>query len=317
MWRRARRLLGRTLRGTGGLGAVEVARKAAADARKAAAESQKTATESQKLLRDIRWELQEQRKYLEAFRHLAARDVLTEVAEFTSAHQLGFEETLDRIKSGRLSFARFGDGEFRSMLRSDFNLRFQPWSAGMSGDLRSVLTFEGQDADRLLLGFPYPYRNLHWSGVWLDIWHELKPLLRTDLTYGNSHVSRPIFFQQLGTRGVDLWREVWADEEICVVTGEGSRFSLTPALFDNIKSSRYIYSTPVNAYADLPRLMAELESADPDQLYLVSLGPAGTLVAAWLARRGRWAIDIGHISDSWANVFDSGKWPESLDVRKK
>lgn len=314
MWRRAKGLLRQEFTAHK---AAEGARKVAADAKKAAADSAKTAAESEKILRDIRWELQEQRKYLEAFRHLAARDVLTEVADFTGRHQLAFEQTLERLKTQRVSFARFGDGEFRTMLRSDYNLRFQPWSAGLAADLRQVLTTDGFDTDRLMLGFPYPYRNLHWSGVWLDIWHELKPLLRTDLTYGNSHVSRPIFFQQLGTRGVDLWREVWADEEICVVTGEGSRFSLTPALFDNIKSSRYIYSTPVNAYADLPRLMAELESADPDQLYLVSLGPAGTLVAAWLARRGRWAIDIGHISDSWANVFDSGKWPESLDVRKK
>jgi hypothetical protein len=116
---------------------------------------------------------------------------------------------------------------------------------------------------------------------------------------------------------VELWRDVWAGAEVCVVTGEGSRFELVPELFDNIKSSRYVYSTPVNAYADLPRLMEALESEDPDQLYLISLGPAGTLVAAWLARMGRWAIDIGHISDSWANVFNSGAWPESLDVRKK
>jgi hypothetical protein len=273
--------------------------------------------ETVKLLRDIRWELQEQRKYMEVFRHLAARDVLTEVGDFTDKHQLSFEETLDRITTDRVSFARFGDGEFRTMLRPDFNLRFQPWSPNLAKDLRSVLAFEDFDSRRLMLGFPYPYRNLHWSGVWLDIWHEVKPLLSPSLTYGNSHVSRPIFFQQTGDRGVELWRQVWADQDVCVVTGEGSRFELVPQLFDNVRSSSFEYSTPVNAYADLPRLMAALEAGDPDRLHLVSLGPAGTLVTAWLSRMGRWAIDIGHISDSWANVFASGQWPESLDVRRK
>jgi Glycosyltransferase GT-D fold len=274
------------------------------------------AAEAQKILRDIRWELQEQRKYLEMFRHFVAHDVLDEVDAFTAAHQLGFEQTLQRITAGRTSFARFGDGEFRTMLRPEFNLRFQPWSAGLAGDLRELLKFKDYDPERLLLGFPYPYRNLHWSGVWLDIWAELRPLL-PDMTYGNSHVSRPIFFQQIGPRGVGLWRDVWADRAICVVTGENSRFSLTPELFDNVAATRYVLSTPVDAYADLPRLMKVLEDEDPDQLFLLSLGPAGTLVTAWLARAGRWAIDVGHISDSWANVFASGKWPESLGVTRK
>ena len=274
------------------------------------------AAELHQILRDIRWELQEQRKYLEMFRHVVAHDVLEEVRTFTTMHQLGFEQTLERITTGRVSFARFGDGEFRTMLRPEFNLRFQPWSAALAADLREVLRFKDYDPERLLLGFPYPYRNLHWSGVWLDIWAELRPLL-PEMTYGNSHVSRPIFFEQLGRRGVELWRDVWADRPICVVTGESSRFTLTPELFDNVKSVRYVHSTPVDAYADLPRLMKMLEDEDPDQLFLLSLVPAGTLVTAWLARANRWAIDVGHISDSWANVFANGKWPETLAVTRR
>ncbi|NMO50354.1 DUF1792 domain-containing protein [Actinoplanes sp. TBRC 11911] len=280
-------------------------------------EERKLAADDRKILTDIRWELQEQRKYLEIFRHAVASDVLDQVGAFTLQRQYTFEKTVEQIVSRRLSFARFGDGELRTMLRSEFNLRFQPWSADLAADLREVLLFDGYDADRLLLGFPYPYRSLHWSGVWLDIWSEVRPLLRTDLMYGNSHLSRPIFFQQLGQRGVDMWRTVWQDREICIVTGENSRFTLVPQLFDNVKDSKVVHSTPVNAYADLPRLMKVLEDEDPEQLFLLSLGPSGTLVAAWLARMGRWAIDIGHISDSWANVFSGGKWPESLAVRRK
>lgn len=276
----------------------------------------KERAEDRKILTDIRWELQEQRKYLETFRHYIAHDVLAEVGAFTRERQYSFEQTIQQIATRRLSFARFGDGEFRTMLRSEFNLKFQPWSADLAADLRQVLTFEGYDPEKLMLGFPYPYRNLHWSGVWLDIWEELRPLLRTDLMWGNSHLSRPIFFQQLGQRGVEMWRNVWADREICVVTGENSRFSLTPELFDNVKATKFVYSTPVDAYSDLPRLMKVLEDENPEQLFLLSLGPAGTLVTAWLAKTGRWAIDIGHISDSWANVFAEGQWPESLGVRR-
>jgi hypothetical protein len=303
----------RVLRTPAARKAAEEQKRERADQRKAA---QKLAAEDRKILTDIRWELQEQRKYLEVFRHVVAHDVLTEVAAFTDERQYTFEQTIEQISTRKLSFARFGDGEFRTMLRPEFNLRFQPRSANLAADLRELLLFDGYDPDKLMLGFPYPYRNLHWSGVWLDIWSELKPLLRTDLKYGNSHSSRPIFFQQLGQRGVDMWRSVWAEREVCVVTGDHSRFSLTPELFDNVKASRFVHSTPVDAYADLPRLMKVLEDEDPGQLFLLSLGPAGTLVTAWLARMGRWAVDIGHVNDSWANVFASGKWPESLGIRR-
>jgi len=272
--------------------------------------------ETNKVLREIRTELREHRKYLEAFRHVVARDVLQEVDDFTAEHQLGFARTLERLVQDRVSFARFGDGELRIMLRPEFNLRFQRWSAGLATDLRAVLTYDGYDPDRLFLGFPYPYRSLYWSDLWLDIWPDLRPLLRTDITYGTTHVSRPICFERLGQDGVDLWRQVWRDRDVCIITGEGSRFDVVPELFDNVASSRFVYSTPVNAYGDLPRLMGELKDEDPASLFLVALGPAGTLVTAWLAQRGRWAIDIGHISASWSNVFAGGKWPERLELRR-
>jgi len=274
------------------------------------------ADELHQLLRDIRWELREQRKYLDTFRHLAMRETLAEVTAFSARQQLGFESTLERIAGEQLSFARFGDGELRSMLRPEFNLRFQPWSAGLARELRSVLSYDGYDPGRLLLGFPYPYRSVHWSTVWTDIWPELRPLLGTDRVYGSSHVSRPIFFHQVGEAGVALWRKVWDGRAVCVVTGRGSRFSLPPALFDGVRAIRSVRSEPVNAYADLPRLMTELEREDPEQLFLIALGPTGTVVAAKLSALGRWAVDVGHVSDSWANVFAGGPWPEEQDVRR-
>jgi hypothetical protein len=271
--------------------------------------------EMRKLLGDIRWELQQQRKFMEVFRIATAAPVLDEVAAFAAAHVMGLDETLRRVVDDKISLARFGDGELRMMLREDFSLRFQPQRPGLAADLTAVLRYDGFDPDRLLLGFPSVYRNLHYSEVWLDIWPVLKPLLRTDHRYGNTHVSRPLFFQKYGQDGVDLWRSVWADQHVCVVTGADSRFELVPELFDTAKSTRFAYSKPVDAYTDLPRLLPELEAESAD-LFVISLGPAGTLVAAEMSRRGRWAIDVGHISDSWANVFRGGPWPESLDVRK-
>jgi hypothetical protein len=279
--------------------------------------TQRTSEDTLKVLQDIRWELREQRKYLEVFRQVAAGEVLGDVQRFVAERELTFEQTMHRLIEERVSFARFGDGEFRLMLRPEFSLRFQTWSPGLAADLRSVLDHQGLDPDRLMLSFPYPHRDLYWSAVWTDIWPELKPLLGTSVMYGSTHVTRPLFFQHLGQRGVELWRKVWDGEQVCVVTGAGSRFSLIPELFDGIAGSRFVRSTPTNAYADLPRLMKALEGEDPDQLYLVALGPAGTLAAAWLSGMGRRAIDVGHISNSWSTVFAGAKMPEKLDVRTR
>jgi Glycosyltransferase GT-D fold len=287
---------------------------AAPDVKPAPAEGGPDA-ETRKLLGDIRWELQQQRKFMEVFRVATAAPVLDEVGAFAAEHVMGLDETLRRVIDDKVSLARFGDGELRMMLREDFSLRFQPQRPGLAADLAAVLRYDGFDPDRLLLGFPSVYRNLHYSEVWLDIWRALRPMLSTEHRYGNTHVSRPLFFQKYGQAGVDLWRTVWADQHVCVVTGAESRFELVPELFDTAKSIRFAYSKPVDAYTDLPRLMPELERDSAD-LFVISLGPAGTLVAAEMSRRGRWAIDVGHISDSWANVFQGAPWPESLDVRK-
>ncbi|GAB1643116.1 GT-D fold domain-containing glycosyltransferase [Krasilnikovia sp. MM14-A1259] len=257
---------------------------------------------TRKILTDIRWELREQRKYLEAFRHVVARDVFAELRAFTEAQQLGLAATLERVAADRISFARFGDAELKLMLRPDTETGGQPWSAGLAGDLRELLTMHGHDRERLLLGFPHPYRNLQWTGVWLDLWPELRPLLDPDLVFGTTHVTRPLMFQRLGEQGTRLWRDIWADRDVCVVTGEKSRFVWEAGLFDGVRSHHTVLSTSTDAYADLPRLMKELADQDPDRLYLVALGPAAPLVTAGLARTGRWAIDVGALPQNWAKA---------------
>jgi hypothetical protein len=191
-------------------------------------------------------------------------------------------------------------------------LKFQANSAELREGLRRTLTLTGQSD--LLLGFPHLYRDFHWSGVWLDIWLSLEPLLDRSYRYGNSHVSRPVFFQILGEEGVRLWRQVWQGCGLCVITGEGSRFEAIPELFDCAGGVRYVRSTPTNAFVDLERLVGAVGEPVDGELKLVSLGPAGTILTGILAERGHRVLDIGHISDSYRNVFLGGDWPEHLSV---
>lgn len=256
-----------------------------------------------------------QEAYLEDLLKVAARPTLQELEATLSRTQLDFEATLTKIRDEQLSFARFGDGEFKLMLRPACNLKFQRYSPALARDLKTIFEQHQRSESNVLLGFPTLYRDLHWSRVWLDIWPEVRGLISADATFGNSHVSRPIFFQTLNQRGVDLWTSLWADREIVIVTGRGSRMTLIPELFSSSRNIWSVDSEPINAYDNLTQILLDAESHfNKGRLFLVALGPAGTVLTHDLAERGEQALDVGHISDSYQNVFAGEAWPESKPV---
>lgn len=266
-----------------------------------------------KLLKDIRWEMQQIRKSDAITRSILAKPVLNELEEFSVERQMNFRDTLHAISEPHVSFARFGDGELKLMLREGYNLRFQKNSDSLRRDLHATLRSAGE-TPKLLIGFPHPYTDLHWTEVWIDLWEELNLLIPSAANFGNSHVSRPIVFQRLGWEAVDLWRSVWNRQKACVITGAGSRFKRRPELFDNVSAWREIDSLPINAHADLDRIMTEVNRDSDSSIFLIALGPAGTILAKHISETGRKAIDLGHLSDSFENVFENGLWPEAKDV---
>lgn len=241
---------------------------------------------------------------------------LDQIEDVLGSQQLSFTQTIEKIAVDQLSFARFGDGEFKSMLRPSYNLRFQPGSPELAHSLRSVFT-DPHEKSRCLVGFPTLYRDLHWSRVWIDIWPEVRSLIRPEQVFGNAHVSRPILFQTLGARGVELWRSVWQDRDVVLVTGKDSRMTLIPELFDNVAGLIRLDSASVDAFSDLERVLSEADvELGKGRLFLIALGPAGTILASKLANLGEQAVDIGHISDSYETSFQGAPWPESKPVTR-
>jgi hypothetical protein len=268
-----------------------------------------------KTLSKIYGSLEQIKKNSEVTRMAAANPYLVKVRDFNKSTQLSFSETVATLAREKISFARFGDGELKLMLRPTYKLAFQNNSEPLRTALASVVALGHISPKKLLLGFPQTYQDLHWSGVWVDIADETLELFEGITRTGNAHVTRPIFFEDLGDAGVDMWRNVWAGQKVRVITGKGSRFELTGALFDNVESVSYSYSTASHAFEDLERLKAELATTSED-LYLIALGPAGTVLTAELASAGKWAIDLGHISDSYENVFKGALRPELKPVSK-
>lgn len=243
-----------------------------------------------------------------------AEPVLNEIETFLKQKQLNFTSTLEMIRDNKMSFTRFGDGELKLMLRPTYNLRFQPYDPLLAEELKRVFAADTTNGN-LLVGFPTLYKDLHWSRVWMDLWKEVKKLVPEREIWGNSHVSRPICFQELGIQGVNLWREIWQDRDVVIVTGVNSRMELIPELFNNVRRIDHVGGEPINAFSHLTQLHQDLNPhLSHGKLFLIALGPTGTVLSAQLSELGEQAVDIGHISDSYQTVFEGEAWPESKPV---
>ncbi|MCK9795025.1 GT-D fold domain-containing glycosyltransferase [Isoptericola sp. 4D.3] len=302
---------------------VEIARRAKRSTEQLSKSMAATARTTQQQLDVVASTLRAQHQLLEQLRADAAKieaevrtirvagtaSTMRAVHDFAATRVLTYRETLESLARDELSFARFGDGELRLMVDPLYRLGFQGNSVALREALRSTL--QRQD-DSLLVGWPRAFWTPHNTTVWSIVWDDVQPLVPPTGRFGNSHVSRPDCFEELGEEAVELWRQVWQGRHVTIVTGEGSRFDLVPQLFDNLAGHDVVHSTPRNAFADLERLEREILDRRSSDLHLVSLGPAGTVLAARLAAAGVRAIDIGHISNSYLYVFEGETYPESL-----
>ena len=252
--------------------------------------------------------------------HVLANPIRKEIHSFLDNHQLGMIETVQRLKRERISFARYGDGEIRLMFHYYSQLRFQKSNAKMARELKDLFSLDTNvcPSHKVMIGLPDRMRgDTFWNFTWAEFWPDIKGMLQEGAVYGNAHVSRPEIFNMYKEEAVRAWRDVWAGEKICIITGEGSRFDLDDDLFDNVIEHSFVYSKPDNAYVDIDRTTSEVVSkTQKNVLCLVALGPTGTLLVNRLAQLGFWAIDIGHITASYRQVFKGGRRPESLPLRR-
>ena len=267
--------------------------------------------ELNKWLKDVHWEVKTQRVYLNQMRRY---DFYKDFNRYISSKQLSFIETLLFIREKKINYGRFGDGEFGIMLTNSFKLAFQPQSGRLIDKMTEVLK---KPIDNFLVGMPHLFDDDRYFGVYSNYLPKMIDKLENHTVFGNSHVSRPVFFELYQEDAVKAWRQLWEGLSVTFVTGEGSRFSYTPELFDNLKSYILYETRPVDAFSDYDKILADLKD-DKSDLILMSLGPTATILAYDLAKEGKWAFDIGHITNSFDNkIKGTGEWPEKLAVKSK
>lgn len=216
-------------------------------------------------------------------------------------HVASIVTTLEKIKKGRCSASRFGDGEM--LVLAGHPIRFQKADSRLSEKLIEVLTSQNEkhlvcisdtftklnrytrSATRFWRTHFYIYGNL-WDKY-------LKPQL-----YYNTFITRPYMdFKSKDECGLwfALLKKVWDGRDIVFVEGEKSRLGVGNDLFANARSIKRILCPATNAFDKYDEIVSEALKQDRNVLFLIALGPTATVLAYDLFKAGYQAIDAGHV----------------------
>lgn len=232
-------------------------------------------------------------------------DVFLDMNSFMQGRLLSMVDTMEKIKNENLSIARFGDGEINCMVTTA-GCGFQAHNWKLLRELREI---SSQESDLLVCYPSLMVENSWWATYWPKYWSKCKFFLQKQ-TYGDSFITRPDAFYMYGQQMVDLWKMVWSNKNVCFITGEGSRMNASHIIFDNMKASQHIHSKSRNAYDDIDNVIEKCKLVKNVDMFLIALGPTGTVLASRLHKLGYRALDIGHLNNSYDTVFNNAPRPE-------
>lgn len=197
---------------------------------------------------------------------------------------LSEDETLDRALAGDC-LARYGDGELSLALGGD--CIFQKRNAVLANELRKILV---RPRPNLLVCIPNcaaPTKKA-WA-KYADA--NYTRLYAADQTYGSAFISRPDSAPWIDRP--DYWEKLaglWRGKHVTLV--RGTDVSLRAETLD-AASVRIIHGPGEDAWTEIDRIDDDIGT--PGGPVLLCLGPAATVLAWRLSRRGVHALDLGHV----------------------
>lgn len=198
------------------------------------------------------------------------------------------EETLEEIHKGR-SVSRFGDGEFRICIGG--RAISQASDKELARELRVMLAHPTKslvcipnmrapmESDRLYNWLKYSDDDRFSS-------------LMGHKKFGSSFITRPDSAPNINTE--KYWnriRDIWRDRDVVLV--KGSERSLTEELLRGSRSVRHVAGSYHDSFALVDQMMEEIGT--PSGPIILCCGAAATVMAERLAKKGLWALDLGHV----------------------
>jgi len=214
-------------------------------------------------------------------------------------------KTIQKIIDIGASIARYGDGELK--LCTGKNQMCQPNSYKLQKHLCHILK---SDLNNLLVGLPriysaesYPEQDLKKREFWKRYQgKEFIDLYDCDKQYYSSFITRPDSANEIDCGG--YWRsvkEIWCDRKVILLQGKERRFHKDLRLLETAASLEIICGPRNDAYKKLDELIELLMLYPSSYLIILSLGPAATVLAFEMAKRGRQALDLGHMGMFFAH----------------
>ena len=222
-------------------------------------------------------------------------------------HILSADETLDRILSQKKSISRFGDGEL-NLIMSEKSIGFQKYQPELKEKLIEVLKSE---VDNLLICLPhtldrYEGENLRAHDFWelfnrknkKKISNLLKGYNKENYIFGDTQLTRPYMDYNNVEYTDHIYKElkkIWNDENILIVEGSKTCMGVGNDLFSNANSIQRIICPAENAFSSYDKILSSVLAHTTQNLILIALGPAATVLACDLAKYGKRALDVGHL----------------------
>ena len=226
------------------------------------------------------------------------------------------KQTLEYIIKHRCSLVRFGDGEFNLAL--GYPIIFQNTNTELQNRLTEILGFPNSSTVLISMtaySSKEDNKNLfgqvsEWEHYWYKYYDRLKPYLKNSF-YGNATVSRKSVFLENDLSEI---KKLWDGRDVVFVTGDGGRFEIKEALFDNIKNHTEIKVPAVDAFSQYDDILAQCLKENTTKLFMISCGPTATVLAFDLAQKGYQALDIGHLPNAYDQFLGLIQSPELLPL---
>lgn len=197
-------------------------------------------------------------------------------------HILPRTETAEQIAAGK-SVSRFGDGEFGLLF--DRPIGFQRCDATLKERLAEVLLSAktGAGKENLLICIPGALNNVDnmqekpksfWTNWAVKHRRELAPYLSKNYVYGDSLVTRlwMAWKDKSHEPGiVETVQRVFADRDVVVVEGSGTRFGDGNDLLDGCRSVRRIICPEKDAFEKYDEILSTCLNLAGGGYYLLSL----------------------------------------------
>lgn len=205
----------------------------------------------------------------------------------------GEQATIDRVCTGT-SIARYGDGEFK--IAKGGECVSQERDSKLAVELSQILV---ENNPNCIVGIPTMDPKGPKYQKWARYINVYPKQLAPKKSYWSAFISRPDSAPWIDTKEFfDALESLWRDQTVTLVACGERSLKMEFLLQTGAYAVNWVKCPRRDAY----RVIDELEQeclAHPTKRVIMCAGPTATCLASRLSKKGKHAVDLGHIGMFW------------------